>query len=61
MSADNQITWDIFNALPDPALALGGNREIVFANKAALDLLGKDIEGGDIANGFSPTPRSLYR
>ena len=49
VSADNQITWDIFNALPDPALALGGNREIVFANKAALDLLGKDIEGGDIA------------
>ena len=49
VSADNQITWDIFDALPDPALALDGNREIIFANKAALGLLGEDIEGGDIA------------
>lgn len=49
MTGQAPIPWSIFANLPEPVLVLDADRTIISANKAALDLLGKSIEGADLA------------
>ena len=47
---ENLLTpTNVFDALPDPVLALDSSRAIFFANKAGKALLGEAIEGEDIS------------
>ncbi|MBT4941204.1 MAG: PAS domain-containing protein, partial [Rhodospirillaceae bacterium] len=39
----------LFNALPDPVILLNISREVVFANRAAVDMLAAKYEGRDLA------------
>ena len=47
MELNAEVSWNVFNALPGPILALDDARKIVFANRAAFNLLGDTIEGED--------------
>ena len=49
MEENPLIPTKVFNALPDPVLALDSSRAIFFANKAGKALLGEAIEGEDIS------------
>ncbi|MBT3990574.1 MAG: PAS domain-containing protein [Rhodospirillaceae bacterium] len=42
----------LFNALPDPVILLNISREVVFANRAAVDMLAAKYEGRDLALSF---------
>ena len=43
------IPWSIFNILPNPILVVNAQRSIILANRAARELLGPAIEGGEMA------------
>ena len=49
MSEHAPLPWTIFDNLPEPVLVLDAKRTVVSANRAAFDLLGQTIEGGDLA------------
>ena len=49
MTEHAPIPWSIFDNLPDPVLVLDRDRTIISANRAALDLFGRPIEGIDMA------------
>ena len=49
MTEHAPIPWSIFDNLPDPVLVLDRDRTILSANRAALDLFGRPIEGIDMA------------
>ena len=49
MTEHPPIPWSIFDNLPDPVLVLDRDRTIISANRAALDLFGRSVEGNDMA------------
>ena len=49
MELNAEVSWNVFNVIPGPILALDDARKIVFANRAAFNLLGDTIEGEDIS------------
>ncbi len=49
---DPELMTTILNALPDPVLLLGSDRQVSVANAAARELLGEAIEGRGIALGL---------
>ena len=49
---DPELMTTILNALPDPVLLLGSDRQVSVANAVARELLGEAIEGRGIALGL---------
>jgi signal transduction histidine kinase len=50
--ADKELVSKLFNAVPDVFLVLNEQRQIVFANRAMLDLIG--VKDSDTVNGLRP-------